>query len=131
MAANKLQAGVIKNSGTLEANSLVSKGGKIYLEGDEITLSSTSKIEAKGPTGGGTSGANKCTTVHNTLTGSAKITEVEDTYIKLGKTKVTFSKCTQFTFNNGLKKLKQGETVTWTGDNVGGSIIANSITVAP
>lgn len=54
VALNKLQAGVIKNSGTLEASSLVSRGGKIYLEGDDITLASTSKIEAKGPTGGGT-----------------------------------------------------------------------------
>ncbi len=54
VALNKLQAGVIKNSGNLEANSLVSKGGKVYLEGDDITLSSTSKLEAKGATGGGT-----------------------------------------------------------------------------
>jgi filamentous hemagglutinin family protein len=54
VALNKLQAGVIKNSGSLEANNLVSKGGKIYLEGDDITLSSTSKLEAKGATGGGT-----------------------------------------------------------------------------
>ncbi|CAN1535534.1 FhaB Large exoproteins involved in heme utilization or adhesion [Burkholderiaceae bacterium] len=54
VALNKLQAGVIKNSGSLEANSLVSKGGKIFLEGDDITLASTSQIEAKGPTGGGT-----------------------------------------------------------------------------
>ena len=54
VALNKLQAGIIKNSGALEANSLVSKGGKIFLEGDDITLASTSKIEAKGPVGGGT-----------------------------------------------------------------------------
>jgi filamentous hemagglutinin family protein len=54
MALNKLQSGVIKNSGSLEVNSLVSKGGKIYLEGDEINLTGTSKIEAKGTTGGGT-----------------------------------------------------------------------------
>jgi len=54
IALNKLQAGVIKNSGSLEANSLVSKGGKIVLEGDDITLDRNSKIEAKGPTGGGT-----------------------------------------------------------------------------
>jgi len=54
VALNKLQAGVIKNSGSLEANSLVAKGGKIYLEADDITLAATSKIEAKGPTGGGT-----------------------------------------------------------------------------
>ena len=31
VALNKLHAGVIKNSGTLEANSLISKGGRIYL----------------------------------------------------------------------------------------------------
>ena len=54
IAANKLQGGVVKNSGNLEANSLVSKGGKIVLEGNEITLNRNSKIEAKGPTGGGT-----------------------------------------------------------------------------
>jgi filamentous hemagglutinin family protein len=54
VALNKLQAGVIKNSGNLEANSLVNKGGKIYLEGDDITLDRNSTIEAKGPTGGGT-----------------------------------------------------------------------------
>jgi filamentous hemagglutinin family protein len=53
-ALNQLQAGVIKNSGTLEVSNLVSKGGKIYLEGDDITLASTSKLEAKGATGGGT-----------------------------------------------------------------------------
>jgi fibronectin-binding autotransporter adhesin len=54
VALNKLQAGVVKNSGTLEANSLVSKGGKIVLEGDDITLTRTSKIDAKGALGGGT-----------------------------------------------------------------------------
>ena len=54
VALNKLQAGVIKNSGSLEANSLVAKGGKIYLEAEGITLAATSRIEAKGPTGGGT-----------------------------------------------------------------------------
>ncbi len=52
-ALNTLRAGVIRNSGSLEANSIVSKGGRIYLEGDEITLAANSKIEAKGPTGGG------------------------------------------------------------------------------
>ena len=53
VAVNKLRAGVIKNSGSLEASSLVNKGGKIYLEGDDITLERNSKIEAKGPKGGG------------------------------------------------------------------------------
>ncbi len=54
LAVNKLQGGIIRNSGSLEANSLVSKGGKIFLEGDDITLASTSKIDANGKTGGGT-----------------------------------------------------------------------------
>ena len=54
VALNKLQAGVIKNSGRLEASSLVSKGGKIFLEADDIALSSSSTIEAKGANGGGT-----------------------------------------------------------------------------
>ena len=54
VALNKLQTGLIKNSGSLEANSLVNKGGKIYLEGDNIILDRNSKIEAKGPKGGGT-----------------------------------------------------------------------------
>jgi len=54
VALNKLQAGVIKNSGNLEANSLISKGGKIYLEGDDISLASTSKLVAQGAIGGGT-----------------------------------------------------------------------------
>ena len=54
VALNKLQAGVVKNSGTLEANSLSHQGGKVVLEGDDITLGTHSKIEAKGPTGGGT-----------------------------------------------------------------------------
>ncbi len=54
VALNKLQAGLVKNSGALEANSLTHKGGKVVLEGDEITLSGTSNIEAKGPRGGGT-----------------------------------------------------------------------------
>ena len=53
VALNKLHSGVVKNSGSLEANSLVNKGGKIVLEGDDITLDRNSKIEAKGPTGGG------------------------------------------------------------------------------
>ncbi len=53
-ALNKLQAGVIKNSGTLEASSLVQRGGKILLEGNDIRLAATSQIFATGPSGGGT-----------------------------------------------------------------------------
>ena len=54
VALNKLQAGVVKNNGTLEASSLVNKGGKIVLEGDDIALLPNTRIEAKGPKGGGT-----------------------------------------------------------------------------
>ena len=54
VALNKLQAGVVKNSGSLEANSLASKGGKVFLEADDIVMDRHSKIEAKGPLGGGT-----------------------------------------------------------------------------
>ena len=54
VALNQLQSGVIKNSGTLEASSMVSRGGKIVLEADGIELSPTSEIRSNGPTGGGT-----------------------------------------------------------------------------
>ena len=53
VALNRLQAGVVKNSGSLEASSLVSKGGKILLEGDDIQLASTSTLNATGAQGGG------------------------------------------------------------------------------
>jgi filamentous hemagglutinin family protein len=53
LAVNKLQAGVINNTGLIEASSMVSKGGKIYLEGDHISLASTSVIRANGALGGG------------------------------------------------------------------------------
>jgi filamentous hemagglutinin family protein len=53
VALNKLQAGVVKNSGHLEASSLVNKGGTIVLEGDDITLERSSKMDVTGPKGGG------------------------------------------------------------------------------
>jgi filamentous hemagglutinin family protein len=53
VALDKLQAGMVKNSGSLEANSLVNKGGKIVLEADQIAMDRNSKIVAKGATGGG------------------------------------------------------------------------------
>ena len=57
-SANQLRQGVVRNSGSLLANAGVNtitrKGGRILLEGDGITLSSTSKIETKGEQGGGT-----------------------------------------------------------------------------
>ncbi len=52
-AANDLQGGVINNSGSLEASSLTQKGGRIILEGDDITLAAGSDIEATGATAGG------------------------------------------------------------------------------
>ena len=52
-AMHQLQGGVINNSGSLEASSLTEKGGKIWLEGDTITLNSGSAISATGATGGG------------------------------------------------------------------------------
>lgn len=54
VALNKLQAGVIKNSGSLEATSLTAKGGKIVLEADEIELTANATIDVSGRTGGGT-----------------------------------------------------------------------------
>ena len=57
-SVSALRGSLIKNSGTLIANegasTITHKGGRILLEGDEITLTSTSKIEAKGSQGGGT-----------------------------------------------------------------------------
>lgn len=70
-----------------------------------------------------------CPTVNNTQNGSAKITEVEDHYILVGKTKVAISKCTQLTFAQGATKLKVGETVNWTGSSIGGVITASSMTI--
>jgi len=72
-----------------------------------------------------------CPTVNNTENGSAKITEVEDHYILVGKTKVAISKCTQLTYAKGATKLKEGETVSWTGTNIGGVMTASSMTITP
>ncbi len=54
VGAQRLQGGVIRNSGVLEASSLVSRGGRIVLEGDHIALASGSSLRATGATGGGT-----------------------------------------------------------------------------
>lgn len=48
---DKIMAGVVNNSGEIKANSIVEKGGKVYLSGDEVTNSG--KITADGATGGG------------------------------------------------------------------------------
>ena len=52
-ALNQLQAGVINNSGTLEANSITTLGGKIILEASDIHLQRGSLISATSPVGGG------------------------------------------------------------------------------
>ena len=49
-----LQGSVVKNSGHLNATSLVERGGKIVLMADRIELTGTSQLEANGPQGGGT-----------------------------------------------------------------------------
>ncbi|MBL8483968.1 MAG: filamentous hemagglutinin N-terminal domain-containing protein, partial [Rhodocyclaceae bacterium] len=51
-AVNALQGSVV-NSGAVSASSLVSKGGRIVLEGDDIALKTGSSLQAAGATGGG------------------------------------------------------------------------------
>jgi filamentous hemagglutinin family protein len=53
MAARELQGSVVSNSGSINASSLTSVGGRIILTGDAITLKDGSKITATGATGGG------------------------------------------------------------------------------
>ena len=50
---NQLNAGVINNSGSIEANSMSAVGGKIVLEADHLTLTQSSSISATGALGGG------------------------------------------------------------------------------
>ncbi len=52
-ALSGLQASVI-NSGQVDASSLTSQGGRIVLEGENITLKAGSSLNASGATGGGT-----------------------------------------------------------------------------
>ena len=52
-AADRLQGGVVNNSGALEAGSLSAKGGRILLGADTINLKSGSRLDATGATGGG------------------------------------------------------------------------------
>ena len=52
-AADQLQGSVVRNSGSIEAGSLVERGGRIVLTGDHITLASGSKLDASGASGGG------------------------------------------------------------------------------
>ncbi len=52
-AADSLTQSVVNQSGVIEASSLTTKGGRIVLEGDALTLAAGSRTEATGPTGGG------------------------------------------------------------------------------
>ncbi|MFM9131042.1 MAG: filamentous hemagglutinin N-terminal domain-containing protein, partial [Actinomycetes bacterium] len=52
-ALDELSKSVISNSGIIEAKGISTKGGKILLEGDDITLKSTSVVDASGNFGGG------------------------------------------------------------------------------
>jgi len=53
-AAGDLTSAVINHTGVLEASSLMTKGGSVILEADDITLASGSVIAANGAEGGGT-----------------------------------------------------------------------------
>lgn len=44
---------VVNNSGLIAATGITEVGGKILLEGDEVNVASTAKIDASGPKGGG------------------------------------------------------------------------------
>ena len=50
---DELSKSVINNSGIIEAKGISTKGGKVLLEGDDITLKSTSVVDASGNLGGG------------------------------------------------------------------------------
>ncbi|TBV12352.1 YDG domain-containing protein [Stutzerimonas kirkiae] len=52
-AADQLQGGVVRNSGTLSASSLSAQGGRILLGGDEVQLTASSVVEARGASQGG------------------------------------------------------------------------------
>jgi filamentous hemagglutinin family protein len=52
-AAQTLQGGVIRHSGSLNADSIDSRGGRIVLEAGQITLASGASVSARGATGGG------------------------------------------------------------------------------
>jgi filamentous hemagglutinin family protein len=52
-AVDALTRSVINHSGLIEASSLVESGGLVRLEGDHITLTTTSQINATGATGDG------------------------------------------------------------------------------
>ena len=52
-ALQSVQGGVVRHSGSINANSLTQVGGRILLTGDDITLAAGSSTTATGATGGG------------------------------------------------------------------------------
>ena len=54
LGLQQVEGSVIRHTGTLDASSLVSRGGRIVLEGDAIALGPRSTTAATGATGGGT-----------------------------------------------------------------------------
>ena len=52
-SAESLRSGVVNQAGVVDASSLVSRGGRVMLEGDSIALTAGSRIDATGATGGG------------------------------------------------------------------------------
>lgn len=52
-AIASLHNGIVRNSGTLSATSLSAQGGRIVLGGDEVQLTASSHVEARGATAGG------------------------------------------------------------------------------
>ena len=52
-AANELRASAINHAGLIQATSIKNIGGRVVLEGDDITLASGSEIDSSGALGGG------------------------------------------------------------------------------
>ncbi|MBQ1764360.1 MAG: filamentous hemagglutinin N-terminal domain-containing protein, partial [Aquincola sp.] len=52
-SAESLRSGVVNQAGVVDASSMVSRGGRVMLEGDSIALTAGSRIDATGATGGG------------------------------------------------------------------------------
>ena len=63
-AAQSIQSSVVKVSGSLIATSMVSEGGKIILQGSDVSVASTAKIMANGSAAGGSISVNAAQTLN-------------------------------------------------------------------
>ena len=52
-SADQLRSGVVNQQGRVSADSLRARGGRVFLEADQIQLGEASRIDARGATGGG------------------------------------------------------------------------------